>query len=52
MKVWQQILFPWRCDQLLFMSNESDPVLGSIGLDVGGGYDSLWGKTKQVGDVW
>ena len=32
------------------MSNESDPVLGSIGLDVGGGYDSLWGKTKQVGD--
>ena len=30
------------------MSNESDPVLGSVQLKVGGGYDSLWGKTKEV----
>ena len=30
------------------MSNESDPVLGSVQLQVGGGYDSLWGKTKEV----
>ena len=30
------------------MSNASDPVLGSVKLDVGGGYDSLWGKTKEV----
>ena len=32
----------------MFMSNESDPVLGSVQLQVGGGYDSLWGKTKEV----
>jgi len=37
-----------RCDKLLFMSNASDPVLGSVKLDVGGGYDSLWGKTKEA----
>ena len=30
------------------MSNESDPMLESVALDVGGGYDSLWGKTKAV----
>ena len=30
------------------MSNASDPVLGSVKLDVGGGYGSLWGKTKEV----
>ena len=30
------------------MSNEADPVLGSVQLQVGGGYDSLWGKTKEV----
>ena len=37
-----------RCDTLLFMSDASDPVLGSVKLDVEGGYNSLWGKTKEV----
>ena len=30
------------------MSDASDPVLGSVKLDVGADYNSLWGKTKEV----
>ena len=30
------------------MSEGSDPVLGSVKLEVEAGYDNLWGKTKDV----
>jgi hypothetical protein len=37
-----------RCNKLLFMSHEEDPVLGSIKLPVGRGRRRLWNKTIEA----
>ncbi|KAG7168699.1 Glycoprotein-N-acetylgalactosamine 3-beta-galactosyltransferase 1-like 8 [Homarus americanus] len=41
-----------RCNKLIFMSSQngilSDKSLGAIDLDVGEGYNLLWGKTKAA----
>lgn len=37
-----------RCNTLLFMSSEADPVLGTIVLSVNEGRENLWNKTKSA----
>lgn len=37
-----------RCNKLLFMSVEEDPVLGTIALPIGTGMEQLWNKTIKT----
>ncbi|XP_058062191.1 glycoprotein-N-acetylgalactosamine 3-beta-galactosyltransferase 1-like [Anopheles bellator] len=37
-----------RCNKILFMSSQKDPLIDSIALPVGEGRNNLWAKTKEA----